>query len=175
MVPNQENMGDDQQVQSHINSQQPLQPQTCVQEHCPGETGFPSSVFQAIHETVSSTTLQSPELLIQCGGFIWKKIMQLVSGKVEINACQVSVWGDSSLVNPWTFQHTLVWWEVLVVGVIWIHHSTRRSINNYVHVVWHCKRKFQTVWVNTLAVLVQGRFLPWNVYLLISHESNIHA
>ena len=25
-------------------TQQPLQPQTCVQEHCPGETGHPSSV-----------------------------------------------------------------------------------------------------------------------------------
>ena len=31
-------------------TQQPLQPQTCVQEHCPGETGLPSSVFQAVHE-----------------------------------------------------------------------------------------------------------------------------
>ena len=37
--------------------------QTCVQEHCPGETGLPSSVFQAIHENVSSTTFQSPVLI----------------------------------------------------------------------------------------------------------------
>ena len=39
---------------------------------------------------VSSTTFQSPEVLIKCG-FIWKKITQLVSGKVEVNACQVSL------------------------------------------------------------------------------------
>ena len=30
--------------------QQPLQPQTCVQEHCPGETEHPSSVFWAVHK-----------------------------------------------------------------------------------------------------------------------------
>ena len=40
MVPNQENMEGD----------LPVQPQTCVQEHCPGEIGLPSSVFQAISE-----------------------------------------------------------------------------------------------------------------------------
>ena len=50
MVPNQENMEDDQPVQSHSQAQQPLQPQTCVQEHYPGETGPPSSVFKAIHK-----------------------------------------------------------------------------------------------------------------------------
>ena len=38
MVPNQ-NMEGDQPVWSHSHAQQPLQPQTCVQEHCPGETG----------------------------------------------------------------------------------------------------------------------------------------
>ena len=43
MVPNQENQGD-QPVQSHIHAQQPFQPWTCVQEHCPGETGLSSSV-----------------------------------------------------------------------------------------------------------------------------------
>ena len=47
MVPNQ-NMEGDQPGQSHSQAQQPLQPQTCVQEHCPGEIGLPSSVFQAV-------------------------------------------------------------------------------------------------------------------------------
>ena len=42
MVPNQEDMDNDQPVQSYSHTQQPLQPQTCVQEHCPGETGLPS-------------------------------------------------------------------------------------------------------------------------------------
>ena len=37
-------------VQSHSQAQQPLQPQTCVQEDCPRETGLPSLVFQAVHE-----------------------------------------------------------------------------------------------------------------------------
>ena len=51
---------------------------------------------------VSSTTFQSPELLIQCG-FIWKETMQLVSGKVEFNACPSLLWHNSFLVNLWTF------------------------------------------------------------------------
>ena len=50
MVPNQGNMEGDQPVQSHSHAQQPLQPQTCVQEYCPGETGLPSSVFQTVSE-----------------------------------------------------------------------------------------------------------------------------
>ena len=37
--------------------------------------------FPCYFRNVSSTTIQSPELLIQCG-FIWMEIMQLVSGKV---------------------------------------------------------------------------------------------
>ena len=44
----QENMEGDQPVQSHSQAPQPLQPHTCVQEHCPGETGLPWSVFQAV-------------------------------------------------------------------------------------------------------------------------------
>ena len=73
MVPNQEKMEGDQPVQSHSHTQQPLQSKTCVQEHCPGETGLSSSVSH-IHEMslVSTTTFQSPKLLIWCG-FIWKK------------------------------------------------------------------------------------------------------
>ena len=50
MVPNQENMEGDQPVQRHSRAQQPLEPQTCVQEHCPSETGLPSSVSQAVSE-----------------------------------------------------------------------------------------------------------------------------
>ena len=38
----------DQPVQNHCHAQQPLQPQTCVQERCPGEIGHPSSVVQAV-------------------------------------------------------------------------------------------------------------------------------
>ena len=65
MVPNQENLEGNQPVQSHSHTQQSLQPQTCVQEHCPGETGLPSSVVQAISEMslVLLSSIQSPELL----------------------------------------------------------------------------------------------------------------
>ena len=38
IVPNQDNMEGDQPVQSHSHEQQLLQPQACVQAHCPGET-----------------------------------------------------------------------------------------------------------------------------------------
>ena len=47
------------------------------------------------------------ELLIQCG-YIWKETMQLVSGKVAFNACQVSLLLHNSLVSLWTFQPALV-------------------------------------------------------------------
>ena len=64
MVPNQENVEGDQPVQRHRHAKQPLQPQTFVQEHCAGETGLPSSVFQAVHEMCLVLFLQSPEFLI---------------------------------------------------------------------------------------------------------------
>ena len=89
-------MEGDQPVQSHTHAQQPLQPQTCVQEHCPGETGLPIS-FADHSQNVSSTTFKSPEVLILCW-FIWKEIIQ--SGKGEFNACQVSLlWHNSFLVS----------------------------------------------------------------------------
>ena len=65
--------------------------------------------FPGGSRNVSSTTFQSPELLIQCGS-IWKETMQLVSGKVEYNTYQVSLlWHNSSVVCLWTFQPSLVW------------------------------------------------------------------
>ena len=67
MVPNQECMEGDQPVQSHSHAHQLLQPQTCIQEHCPGETGLPSSVFQAVHEISLVLHFKCPELIIQRG------------------------------------------------------------------------------------------------------------
>ena len=63
--------------------------------------------FPCYLRKVSSTTFQSHELLIQCG-YIWKETMQLVSGKVAFNACQVSLLLHNSLVSLWTFQPALV-------------------------------------------------------------------
>ena len=104
-------MEGDQPVKSHSYAQQPLQSQICVQEHCPGETGLPSTFvsFPSHSRNVSSTTctFQSPELLIECG-FIWNETMQLVSGKVESNACQVALLWHNYLVSLWTFQPILV-------------------------------------------------------------------
>ena len=47
MVPKQETMEGDQPIQSYSHTQQSLQ---LMQEHCPGETGFLLSVFQAVSE-----------------------------------------------------------------------------------------------------------------------------
>ena len=67
--------------------------------------------FYPYSQNVSSTTVHFSKSwisYIQCG-FIWKETMQLVSGKVEFNACQVSLlWHNSFLVSLWTFQPTLV-------------------------------------------------------------------
>ena len=56
-LPNQENVEGDQPVQSHSHAQQPLQPQTRVQEHCPGKTKevlgkylLGKTGLQAVHE-----------------------------------------------------------------------------------------------------------------------------
>ena len=65
---------------------------------------IPFVSFPGCLRNVSSTIFQSPEVLIQYE-FIWKETMQLVSGKVEFNACQVSLlWHKSFLVSLWTFQ-----------------------------------------------------------------------
>ena len=83
------------QFKSHSHTQQPLQPQTCVQEHCPGETGISFSVFQAVFEMSLVLLFKVLNYIIQCG-FIWKDTMQLVSGNVEFNTCQVSLlWHNS--------------------------------------------------------------------------------
>ena len=66
--------------------------------------------FPGHSQNVSS--FRSPELLIQCVFICRKETMQLVSGKVEFNACQVSLlWHNSFLVSLWTFQPTLVFWR----------------------------------------------------------------
>ena len=78
MIPIQENMEGNQPVQSHSHTQQPWQPQTCVQEHCPGETGLPSSVFQAVLKCLYyyfSKSWITYQVLV-----IWKETTQLVSG-----------------------------------------------------------------------------------------------
>ena len=95
MLPNQENMEGDQPVQK---------PQSCTAviattDLCAGALSWgnrtPFLSFPGLSWNVSSTTFQSPELVIQCG-FIWKETMQLVSGNVEFNACQVSLlWHNS--------------------------------------------------------------------------------
>ena len=53
-------------------------------------TVTPVVSFLSCSWNVASITFQSPELLIKCR-YIWKETMQLVWGKFEFNACQVSV------------------------------------------------------------------------------------
>ena len=81
LVPNQENMEGDQSVQSHSHIQQPLQPQTCVQEHCPGETRLPLSLF---HIHVMSLVLQLFNILNYP---VWVYLEGNNAIKVELN-CQ---------------------------------------------------------------------------------------
>ena len=95
-MPNQENKEDDIPVQSQSPAQQPLQPQTCVQDcrsivlvkHDSPLVSFPGSSRNA-----SSTTFQSPELLI-----VWVYVVE--NNALLIHACQVSLmWHMSFLVS----------------------------------------------------------------------------
>ena len=106
MVLNQENMEGGQLVQSHSHAQQPLQQQTCVQEHCPGEIGLPSSIFQAVHEMSLVLLFKVLNYLISSVGLSGRKhfLKHLVSGKVEFSACQVSfLWWERLLSQPMNF------------------------------------------------------------------------
>ena len=78
-------MEGDQPVQSHSHAQQPLQPQTCVQEHCPGETGLPLSILQAVHE-ISLVLLFKVLKYLASVGSSGREILLLVSGKVEFKS-----------------------------------------------------------------------------------------
>ena len=110
MVPNQENMGGGGAINqfkatvthsSHCHHRLACRSIVLVKQDSPCH--FSRTVWY-----VSSATFQSPELLIQCG-FFWKETMQLVSGKVNFNAPQVSLlWYNSFSVSLWTFQPTLV-------------------------------------------------------------------
>ena len=57
--------------------------------------------FSRPFRNVSSTTFQSPELLSLSQFWFMKETMQLISGKVEFNACQVSLLWHNSLVTTW--------------------------------------------------------------------------
>ena len=93
MVPNQENVEGDQPVQSHSHAQQQLQAQTCVQEHYI-LVKQDSSPFWNISIVLLFKALNN---LSKCE-YTWEETMQLVSGKIEFNACQVSLLWHNSLV-----------------------------------------------------------------------------
>ena len=87
--------------------------------HC-NQTCVSIRQFSRPFWNVSSTTFQSPELLWYQCAFIWKETMQLVSGKVEFNACQVSLlWHNSFLVSlklfspPSYFDYFPEYWQTL--------------------------------------------------------------
>ena len=103
MVANQENMEGDQPVQSHGHAQQPLQPQTCVQEHCPSETGFPLSVFHAVHEMC--LVLLFKALTYPYPVWFYLEGNNAVSIKKGWIWC---MWHNSFLTSLWTLQPTLV-------------------------------------------------------------------
>ena len=60
---------------------------------------------KVISDSVTNRVKNLFRVIFQCK-FIWKETMRLVSGKVEFNACQVSLlWHNSFLVNQWTSAH----------------------------------------------------------------------
>ena len=101
MVPKQENMDGDQPVQSHSHAQQPLQPQTCVQEHCPGEVGLPSSVFRS--RNVSSATFSKSWITYPM--WVYLKGNSAVSIRKGWKvACQVSLlWHNLLFSSPYCY------------------------------------------------------------------------
>ena len=97
MVPSQENMEGNQPILSHSTAAFASLELCATALSWWNRTHFVS--FPGRSRNVSSTTFQSPELLIRCG-FIWKEAMQLVSGEVEFTACQVSLlWHNTFLVR----------------------------------------------------------------------------
>ena len=114
VVPNQENMEGDQPVQSHSHTQQPLQPQTCVQENCPGETGLPCQFSSYVNKMslVLYMYFSKPSITYPVW-VIWNlegnNAVSIRKGFNTFNACQIlSLWHNSFLVSLWTFQPTLV-------------------------------------------------------------------
>ena len=121
MVPNQENMEGDQPVQSHSHTQQPLQPQTCVQEHCPGETVLNQLFWvslKCLWYYFSKSWITYPVWVyvdgnsIECSSVSAERL-NLMHAKfhccMALNACQVSLlWHNSFLVSLWFFQPTLI-------------------------------------------------------------------
>ena len=112
MVPNDENVEGDQPVQSDSHAQHPLHRQT---DSWWNRTPFVR--FLSRFENVSSTTFQSRELLIQCGFIFYLEadnafIVSGMSGKVEFNACQVSLLWHNSFSQPTNFsaQRCIVVW-----------------------------------------------------------------
>ena len=145
MVPNQENMEGD----------QPEKPESrtaaiATTDLCGGALSWWNRIhfvsFPSRFEmSLVSTTFQSPELLIQCG-FIWKETMQLVSGKVEFNPCQVSLlWHNFFLVSLHTFQPTLIHQATLT----WIFHVISTTIVMYLCAHWKLKMLFCIKVTNT--------------------------
>ena len=92
MVPNQEKMEGGQGRWLTSSKPQSCTAAIATTDLCAGalswwyRTVTPFVCLPGRSRNVSSTTFQSPELLIQCG-FICNNTMQLVLGKVEFNAC----------------------------------------------------------------------------------------
>ena len=99
-------MEGDQPVQSHSHAQQPLQPLTYVQEHCPGETGHPTSVSRSFWN-VSNTIFKVLNYLSTVGLF-GNDIFSIRKSLIE---CMPSFIAVAQLLlsdSLWTFQPTLV-------------------------------------------------------------------
>ena len=82
---------------------------------------FPQHSFPCSRNVSCRPYYFSKSWIIQCG-FIWNETMQLVSGRVEFNACQVSLMWHNFLVSLWTFQPILeqqITWPMPTLFIYW--------------------------------------------------------
>ena len=168
MVPNQEKYGGwwTLEFKATVTHSSPLQPRTCVQEHCPGETGLPSSVFQAISkmslEYYMDVLFKVLNYLSNAGlsgrnqcqfNTIDQEIFNLMHAKFHCHGT------TPSLVSLWTFQPTLYnghsWPVGLLPRVIFLQCS-QNTIGAYhwqIHGMYEC--------IN--AILYSNKY-PTNIY-----------
>ena len=96
MVPNQENMEGDQLI---------AKPQSCTTAIATTDLCCRSIVLvkldslRQFSQAISKMPLVLLFKVLNYFAFIWNETMQLVSGKVELNACQISVLWHNSLVS----------------------------------------------------------------------------
>ena len=100
IVPNQENMELINQFNARVTHNSHCNHRFMCRSIVLVKTGLPPSVFLAVLN-ISSTTFQSPELLIQCVFIWWKMHCQ---ERLNLMHAKFNWCGTNSLASLWTFQ-----------------------------------------------------------------------